>query len=361
MRMNPDRSVDNRPIEFRAMKTASSWKSARRWVWIAVMLGITLLVSSRFTDARDLIRTLSTGLWPWIALGVAIHIAYFCLYAFLYQAGFKTVGIQARAVRLIPVVAASVFANAVAPIGGMGGGALFLSYLVSRGQSAARGTIGLILVVLADLVTLIPFIIFSLVYLGRQGALAFYDILAGGLFATFVLILMGMVAAAGWRISYVQRVLKWLHGGVNWAASHFGKAGILGSDWVEGTANDLAESSRAIASHPRQLAITVTWGFVVHLVNLVGLYAFFLAFRQPITLSGLVASFSLGIVFFVVAIIPQGVGAVEGIMSLVLTSLGVPSTKAITIVLAFRGVNFWLPMAVGLFVFPYVTGPQKED
>lgn len=359
--MNPDRSVDNRPIEVRGMKTAPRWKSARRWVWIAVLLGITLLVSSRFTDARDLIQTLSGGIWQWIALGVAIHVAYFCLYGFLYQAGFKTVGIQARAGQLIPVVAASVFANAVAPIGGMGGGALFLSYLVRRGQSAARGTIGLILVVLADLVTLIPFIIFSLVYLGRQGVLALYDTLAGGLFAIFVLILAGMVVAAGWRITYVQRVLTWSKRVVDWAGSRLGKAGILGDDWVEGTANDLADASRAIVGHPRQLAITVTWGFVVHLVNLVGLYAFFLAFRQPVTLSGLVASFSLGIVFFVVAIIPQGVGAVEGIMSLILTSLGVPSTKAITIVLAFRGVNFWLPMAIGLLVFPHITGPQKED
>jgi uncharacterized protein (TIRG00374 family) len=359
--MKLSRLVDNRPAKVVGMEKAAPRSSLRRWLWILFFLAITILVSSRFTNARDLASTLSKGIWQWVAAGVAIHIAYFCLYAFLYGAGFRTVGVQARAGRLIPVVAASVFANAVAPIGGMGGGALFLNYLVRQGQSGARATIGLILVLVADMVTLIPLIIFSLVYLARQGVLAFYDTLAGGIFALFVLILTAMIITAGWRIAYVQRVLTWLKGVVNWVAARFERVDMLGVDWVEGTANELAGAAKAIIAHPRQLGITVAWGLVVHLVNLVGLYAFFLAFRQPITLSGLVASFSLGIVFFVVAIIPQGVGAVEGIMSLILTSLGVPSAKAITIVLAFRGVNFWLPMIVGLVVLPHVTGWQKEE
>lgn len=353
--MKPDQLADNHPTEIADMKKAAPWNSPRRWIWIVVFLAITVLVSSRFTDARNLALALSQGIWQWVVLGVAIHIAYFCLYAFLYQAGFKTVGVQARAWGLIPMVAGAIFVNAVAPIGGVGGGALFVNYAARQGQSGARAAVGLIVVLLADLVTLIPLIIFGLLYLRHRQVLAFYDTLAGALFVLFVLMLTGMIAVAGWRRIYVERALTWLKKAVNWSGARFERVDLLGSDWVERTAHELAGAAKTIIHHPRELGTTVIWGFVVHLVNLVGLYAFFLAFRQPVELGTLVASFSLGIVFYVIAIIPQGVGAVEGIMSLILTSLGISSTKAITIVLAFRGVNFWMPLAVGLLVVPRIS------
>jgi len=39
-----------------------------------------------------------------------------------------------------------------------------------------------------------------------------------------------------------------------------------------------------------------------------------------------------------------GIGVVEGIMTLVFTSLGIPAAVAATVTLAFRGLTFWLPM-----------------
>jgi uncharacterized membrane protein YbhN (UPF0104 family) len=45
--------------------------------------------------------------------------------------------------------------------------------------------------------------------------------------------------------------------------------------------------------------------------------------------------------------VPQGIGIVEGTMTLVYTSLGVPSGPALVVTLAFRGLSFWLPFALG--------------
>lgn len=343
------------------MNNAIKSKSPRRWVWIVIFLALTIVVSSRFTDARDLVQTLSKGIWQWIVIGVIIHIIYFSLYSFLYQAGFKTVGVQTSVGGLIPVVVASIFVNTVAPFGGVAGGALLVNYAVKQGQSGARAAVGLLLVLLVDLVTLIPFILAGFMYLYQRRALAFYEILAGVIFVLFVMLLTGMIMLSGWRLIYVQRVLAWLQGIINRVAARFGKADFTGEDWFERIANDLAAAAKAIRRHPRDLSLTVAWGFVVHLVNLIGLYAFFLAFRQSVEVGGLVAGFSLGIVFYVIAVIPQGVGAVEGIMGLTFTSLGISSTKAITIALAFRGVNFWMPMAVGMLILPYISaGVNKK-
>lgn len=91
------------------------------------------------------------------------------------------------------------------------------------------------------------------------------------------------------------------------------------------------------------------------MINLAGLFMFFLAYQQPVRLGTLIAGFGMGIIFFVITVVPQGVGDVEGIMSLVFTSLGISKTNAVVIVLSFRGVNFWIPLLIGLLFLRRVT------
>jgi phosphatidylglycerol lysyltransferase len=64
----------------------------------------------------------------------------------------------------------------------------------------------------------------------------------------------------------------------------------------------------------------------------------------------LVACLSIGVLFWIVAITPQGIGVVEGTMALVLISLGVPAEKSTVIALSFRGLAFWLPLLIGFLL-----------
>jgi uncharacterized protein (TIRG00374 family) len=122
---------------------------------------------------------------------------------------------------------------------------------------------------------------------------------------------------------------------------------------------------KAIDRHPKCLVYTLGLALMVHVISLACLYTIFLAYRHPIALGPLTAGFGMGIVFWVITVIPQGVGATEGIMTLVFISLGVPRTKAITIALVFRGVNFYLPMLVGFFflrrVRAFGIGKKRQD
>jgi uncharacterized membrane protein YbhN (UPF0104 family) len=88
----------------------------------------------------------------------------------------------------------------------------------------------------------------------------------------------------------------------------------------------------------------------------------FLAFHQTIELGPLVAGYAMGILFWNVSPVPQGIGVVEGVMALVYASLGIHRTMAVLVVLAFRGLNFWLPMLVGFFLLRRVKifGPKHE-
>ena len=59
----------------------------------------------------------------------------------------------------------------------------------------------------------------------------------------------------------------------------------------------------------------------------------------------------MGILFWNISPVPQGIGVVEGVMALVYTSLGIQGFIAALIVLAFRSLNFWLPMLLGFILF----------
>jgi len=77
----------------------------------------------------------------------------------------------------------------------------------------------------------------------------------------------------------------------------------------------------------------------------------FLAFRIPYTSGTIVAGFSIGYLFLIVSPTPAGIGIVEGVLTLALTSLWVPVEAAAIITLVYRGYTFWLPFVVGMLAF----------
>lgn len=322
----------------------------RRWLLWLLLLAVAVVVITRFTDLRTLAATLSAGRWPWLVAAVALQLAYFVLYAAFYQLGFATVEVRSRVRELLPVFLASYFVNAVAPSGGAGAAALFVDDAVRRGESGARAAAGTVFVLAADLVTLIPFLGYGMYYLQDRNALHYYDVAGAVIFVMFSGGVSMALFLAWWQRRRLQNLLAWLEHVVNRVGSWFRRPHLMAEEWPRRTAEELAYASAAIVRHPDRLGRTLALGVLLHVVSLAGLFALFLAYYQAVSISTLVAGFSLGVVFFVVTIVPEGVGAVEGIMGLVFVSLGVPSARAIAIILVFRGLNFFLPLFVGFLL-----------
>jgi ceramide glucosyltransferase len=333
----------------------------RRLLFILLLIGFTALVVTRFANAQQLIHTLLHGIWHWVVIGVLLHILYFFLDAVLYKYSFATVGVESRAVELFPVVLSSIFVNAVAPTGGAGGAALFVDYTTRHNQSGPRTMVGIVLSLIADLSTLIPFIVWGVIFLNSYRNLKIYETIGFLFFVTFIILLAGILLLAHWKPHRLHQVSRWFQRAANRAGGWVKRPDLLSEEWAERTAGEFIEGANAISDHPKTFAITLFWGMVLHIVNLVGLYAFFLAYRQPVRLGTLVAGFSIGVVFFIVTVIPQGVGAVEGIMTLIFISMGIPKTNAATITLVFRGVNFWMPVVLGLFTMNWVTSSPPQE
>lgn len=74
----------------------------------------------------------------------------------------------------------------------------------------------------------------------------------------------------------------------------------------------------------------------------------------------LITGYSIGVLFMAVAITPQGVGVVEGVMTAAFVSLGVPVARATIAVLAYRGISFWLPLLTGFIALRWVRGLERK-
>lgn len=333
----------------------------RRWLWLLVLVGVVLLVISRFTNLQHLGDALARAHWWWLLVATALHAGFFLLHGNLYRLGFDAVGVRSTVGGLLPVFFASTYLNAVAPSGGTAGAAVFVADARQRGESPARAAVGTVVVLIADLATLLPFLAGGLAFLAKRGRLAYYDLLGASLYLVFVSGLVLAVTLARRRVGALTVMLAWIERLVERVAGWFRRPSPLGASWADRVARDLSAAALAVFGSTGTVVKLLVAGTALHLVNLVGLYALFPAFEQRLDLGVGLAGFALGIVFYVIAIIPQGLAAVEGIMGLVFTSVGMPAAPALGIILAFRAMNFWLPLVIGLFFvrrLPELGGPR---
>lgn len=319
----------------------------RQWLLWALLIAFIWIVVSRLAEIRQLAQILAQGQWGWIALAAIGQCLYYICYTALYQSAFDTVEVQSRLRDLLPVMFASVFVIVAAPSGGASGAALFVDDAARRGQSAARAAAGTLLVLVADFSAFTLILCAGLYFLFRYHDLQAYEIVGALTLLAIIAGLASVLLLGLWRPVWLHKLLTWIQRTVNRLGAWVKRPELMPADWAERNAAEFTEAAQAISAHPRRLGRTLGVALGAHLLDLTSLYLICRAFQQPVGFGVLVAAFSMGILFWVVSITPQGIGVVEGVMTLVLTSLGVPATHATVIALAFRGLSFWLPFVIG--------------
>lgn len=319
----------------------------RRWLLWLLVIGFAWLTVARLTEIEKLAATLAQGQWQWILAAVLLQILYYLVFSAVYQSAFATVDVQSKVRDLLPVTFASIFVNVVAPSGGASGAALFVDDAARRGQSAARAAVGTILVLIADFSSFTLILLAGLTVLFLRHNLAFYEVATALILLAVTVSLAAMLLLGLWQPARLRQLLDRIQQTANQAGSWFRRPALLHRDWSEKNAAEFTEAAQAMAARPKYLTRTLAMALASHLVNLASLYVLFLAFQYPVTFGPLVAGYSMAILFLIVSPTPMGVGVVEGVTPLVLISLGVPAAVAAVVVLAFRGLSFWLPLLIG--------------
>jgi glycosyltransferase 2 family protein len=333
----------------------------RRWVlWLLMILFLWWVVRS-LPELKVLVITLSGGQWQWILAAVVLQVGYYTLYGMLYQAAFHTVAVERRLRDLLTLFFAAMFMDVAAPSGGASAAALYFDEAAQSGHSPGRTAAGVLLARLADFSTFMVVLLAGLMYLSLQDALQVYEVVSAAILVAIISAMSGVLLLGGVNPALLRRILGRIQRIGDDLAGRLRLRTRFAADWAERHSTEFTEAALAIAAHPSRwvrLAVTAMGIYVAHVTCL---YVLFQAFQVRIGFGPLLAGYGVGMLMWVVSITPHGVGVVEGVMTLLYVSLGVPAQAAAVVVLAFRGLTFWLPLGLGFFMMRRLQSFKRVD
>ncbi len=323
----------------------------RKFVVVLVLfLGCALIILG-FSELENIIATLQQAdLW-YLVLSLLTLAVWFFVLGSTFQSIYTLLGMQASRRRLTLVAAASMFVNIVTLSAGMGGLAIFLTDGHDRGLPSGKVTVASALYLLIDEAAFLCVLALGLSVMIRRN-----NISAGEIAASLILLLIASVIAfllfLGYRSAQaLGNVLAKMARFVNRLVFPVLRREYLSEARAHSFAAEIADGLASLPEKPRSLIKP----FLLSLVNktlLMGiLVCVFMAFNVAFTAGTIIGGFAIGYLFLIVSPTPSGIGVVEGVMTLGLVSLGVNFSQAVIITLAYRGITFWLAMAVGALSF----------
>lgn len=113
-----------------------------------------------------------------------------------------------------------------------------------------------------------------------------------------------------------------------------------------------------LANRPGAVALALLMSIGIAACNIGVLYLSIEAAGQSLPVTQLVLVFGAGIFAIAVSPTPGGLGAAEAIMAVALGWAGQSPAEALSIVLAFRLLTYWLPILPGYLAFRYVSSKK---
>jgi len=128
---------------------------------------------------------------------------------------------------------------------------------------------------------------------------------------------------------------------------------------IDGWIENLLIGMHRMTRHRGEVSTTLLLALVFWAFDMACLWCTFEAFGVGLNvgylLVGYVVAYSVG----TLAPTPGGLGAIEGIMIALYVSFGVPSAIAVAVVLVYRIINFWLPIAPGFIAYAIVRPGRR--
>jgi uncharacterized protein (TIRG00374 family) len=132
----------------------------------------------------------------------------------------------------------------------------------------------------------------------------------------------------------------------------------LGPDRLERLVHQLGSSLRALAADRDVLRRAVRWAVLNWLLDAASLWSFVAAFHTYVDPFELFAAYGISNVLAVIPLTPGGLGVIDASAPALLVSFGLQRNPATLAVLAWRLVNFWLPIPVGAAAYVSLRVPR---
>jgi uncharacterized protein (TIRG00374 family) len=132
----------------------------------------------------------------------------------------------------------------------------------------------------------------------------------------------------------------------------------LTGDRLERGIRDAGNSLSALARDRRTLVMSLTWASLNWLLDAASLWCFVAAFGRFLNPVELFAAYGIANVVGALPVTPAGLGVVDSVTPLLLVSFGLTRSVATLGVLAWRLVNFWLPIPAGAAAYVSLKVPR---
>ena len=320
------------------------------FVVVILFLGVAVAALS-FSELETILFTLQRAHLGFFLLALAVQTVWFISSGRMYQSIFHLLGVHEDVLTLSRIATAANFINVVAPTAGAGGVALFATEAHRRGHPTGKVTVAAALFLLLDQAAFLVILSLGLIVLVRRNDLNAGEISAS-LFLFGIATTYGSVLYIGYRSAEkLGNLLAKLARVVNWVVHLFRRENYLSEERAHEFAHEIADGFSGLTEKPSSLIRPVMWGIFDKGLLMLVLICAFLSFEVPFSAGTIIAGFSMAYLFLIVSPTPSGIGIVEGIMPIALTSLNVNWSQAVVITLIYRAVTFWFPLAVGAWTF----------
>ncbi|HEY5093205.1 MAG TPA: YbhN family protein [Acidimicrobiales bacterium] len=153
--------------------------------------------------------------------------------------------------------------------------------------------------------------------------------LMAAFFGTILLITRGQRQAANWLRWVAQRIPA------------------LDPEKVARLLAKVAERITMLVNNRRTLWGAFMWAALNWLLDAACLWVFIWSFGHVVSPIDLLVAYGLANILAAIPLTPSGLGIIEGVLITTLVGFGDPRAQAILAVLAYRLVNFWIPIPVG--------------
>lgn len=272
-----------------------------------------------------------------------------------YRSAQRALGLETSLHSMTKVSAAAYALNKVVKTGGLGGIALFVRHGAHRDQSAGTVIAACLLNSVAGHLVFLGMAGAALVSLAANDSLTrTWSLAAAGVAALIVVCGAAAVIALRQR-SIVERWFSRPFELVAKIAARFGFScpGPPDPEHVDRFYDAAATIRRSPATSLPIIAHAVT----AKLLGASVLMASLNAAGAAVGLLPTLLIYALALVAAASTVLPGGFGVVEATMTVLLAGYGVPTSIAIAAILAFRLLDMWFPVAIGLLLAPGLREP----
>jgi len=317
---------------------------------VILFLGIAVVAIS-FSELETIMLTLNKAHLGYFILAILVQLIWFTTTARMYQSIFHLLGVHENILTLSRIATAANFINVVAPTAGVGGIALFASEARRRGHAAGKVTVAAALYLLLDQVAFLVILALGLIVLVRRD-----DLNAGEISASFFLLCIALIYAFILYLGYrseekLGNTLAKIARLINRIVGFFRKQEYLSETRAHEFAHEISDGFSGLTEKPSSLVRPVLWGIFNKGLLMLILVCAFLSFEVPFSTGTIIAGFSIAYLFLIVSPTPSGIGVVEGILPIALSTLNVNWSQAVLITLTYRTVTFWVPFGIGAWAF----------